>query len=74
MKNSMPTESELLGLKQRVIDTMIRVRGESYTLGWLRAAYIAPANAETEMDVLRKMLGELEAECEKVVDNVRTGL
>ena len=70
----MPTETELLDLKKRVIDTMIRVRGESYTLGWLRSAYIAPANAETEMHILRRILDELEAECEKVVDNVRNGL
>ena len=66
--------TELFQLKIRLIDTMIRVRGESYTLGWLRGAYLIGCDDVDELEILQKTLTELESVCASRVDNIRVGL
>lgn len=60
--------NDLIEMKNRVIDMMIRVRGPIHTLGWLRGAYLAPVDELVEIRILQNVLLELAAECEKHID------
>jgi hypothetical protein len=53
--------NELRERKEYMIDLMLQIKGDHYTMGWLKSSWLWPLDADIDAKVVEKTIAELEA-------------